>query len=290
MATYPPVTNGERDEALARIADRHRDDSRWSEAGSEARDVLVYLRRRHASLPRAIAERDVWDELVLSAWVYWDERRRELELLRRAKSYGLSLTELGRYLGIGTRQGMRDYLDRLDALLHENPTDPAPPPADDPEAIALRNARARDDRRRPPPGVSGSFVGRPRAVRDADVHAQRRARARTRARPDQQEWIAHHRLRIEAVVRELLGQAARVGIEAHESDIDAPATLGDYLTWLAEDLEDGIEPATLRTLGLALGELRTLPRVSDLARNHSVHQALGAADRLRADYAALTAD
>ncbi len=110
MAIYPPVTRRECEDALARITVRHGDDSRWSEAGTEPRDVLAYLRRRHLQLPRKVAQRDVWDELVLSAWVYWDERRPELELLRRAGRYGLSLTELGRYLGIGTRQGMRDYL------------------------------------------------------------------------------------------------------------------------------------------------------------------------------------
>jgi len=218
VATYPPVTNRECEDALARITVRHGDDSRWSEAGTEPRDVLAYLRRRHLQLPRKVAQRDVWDELVLSAWVYWDERRRELELLRRAGRYGLSLTELGRYLGIGTRQGMRDYLDRLEALISESPphaTPPhaTPPPADDPGQVALREARARDPRRRPPPGVATSFVGRSRALRDADVHAQRGTRARALIRPSQQDWIDQHAPRV----------GGRSDFERNPAVADAPA-------------------------------------------------------------------
>ena len=287
MATYPPVNDQECKAALARIAGRHRDDSRWSEAGSEPREVLAYLQRRHLQLPRAVAGRDVWDELVLSAWVYWDERRREVELLHRAGRYGLSLSELGRFVGIGTRQGMRDYLDRLDALTHETVPDPEPLPHDGPDVLALREARIRDPRRRPPPGLSASFIGRSRALREADIHARRRSRARARARPSQQDWITHHSARIRAVLRELMTQAARVGIEAVESDVDEEATLGDYLAWLLEDIDDELRPASFNTLGLALGELRSDARVSELARHHGLHLALGAANRLRADYADL---
>jgi len=135
--------------------------------------------------------------------------------------------------------------------------------------------------------VATSFVGRSRALRDADVHAQRGTRARAHMRPSQQDWIDRHAPRVESVVRDLLEQAVRVGIQAEESDVGAAATVGDYLTWLAEDLEDGVEPATLHTLGLALGELRADSCIDELARNHGLHQALGVADRLRADYADL---
>ena len=56
VATYPPIGDRERDDALRRIAlalHRH-DDPRRSEAGSEPREVLAYLRARHAGLPRAL--------------------------------------------------------------------------------------------------------------------------------------------------------------------------------------------------------------------------------------------
>ena len=81
--------------------------------------MLAYLRARHAQLPRApsaIAR----DELILSAWVFWDELRRERELLKRVLREGKSLAEIGAFLGLRTRQGVRHYLDRLDALLAEH--------------------------------------------------------------------------------------------------------------------------------------------------------------------------
>jgi hypothetical protein len=280
------VTSLERDAALDRITRRHQDDYRWSEAGTEARDVLSYLRRRHVTLPWSIAAHDVWDELVLSSWVYWDERRRERELLARARTYGLSLSEIGRFIGIGTRQGMRDYLDRLEALLHESAQHTGPPS----ESGVDHSGTAGADRDGPPLplGINTTFVGRSRADRDADVHAHRRARAQTRARPSQQDWLRLHASRVEAVLRDLLTQATRLGIDAEESDAGEAATLGDYLTWLAEDLEEGLAPDTLGTLGLALGELRHHATLTTLARNHGMYQAIGAADRLRADYADLT--
>lgn len=120
-ATFPPVGDLERDDALARIARRHQkhDDPRWSGAGTEARDVLDYLSRHRDRLPRQVADDDAWDELVLSAWVYWNERRRERELLRHALARGLSLGEVGAFVGLHSRQGLRDHLDSLDARLHE---------------------------------------------------------------------------------------------------------------------------------------------------------------------------
>ena len=56
--------------------------------------MLPYLRRHHVRVPREVAAEDGLDALVLAAWIWWDERRRERELLRRARSYGRSLREL----------------------------------------------------------------------------------------------------------------------------------------------------------------------------------------------------
>lgn len=65
--------------------------------------------------------------------------------------------------------------------------------------------------------------------------------------------------------------------------------LGDYLTWLAEDLaSEAVTDGTLDALGLVRGELRCHPVVAAQPVNHGIHQAIRAADRLRADYAALT--
>jgi hypothetical protein len=98
----------------------------------------------------------------------------------------------------------------------------------------------------------------------------------------------------------LLDQAARIGIHPHPSDDIESATqddqvggpgLGDYLSWLAEDLTAAaLNPGTFGVLGLALGELHTHPGVTALPRNHGLRRALAAADHLRADYAELRAD
>lgn len=121
MATFPAVGDIERDDALARLDRRHREygDSRWSEAGDQPREVLDYLAAHRQRLPAKLAHDDAWDELVLTAWVHWDDRRREAAVLYHAIRRGLSLREVGRFVGVHTAQGTRDYLDSLDARLHE---------------------------------------------------------------------------------------------------------------------------------------------------------------------------
>lgn len=64
VATFPAVGDLERDDAPARLDRRHRqyEDSRWSEAGDEPRDVLDYLvahRARLARLSRELAQGEV---------------------------------------------------------------------------------------------------------------------------------------------------------------------------------------------------------------------------------------
>ncbi len=275
VATYPPVGDRERDAALARIARRHAryDDSRWSEAGTEVRDVLAYLRRRRAGppLPAQLATDDAWDELVLSAWVWWDERRRERELLHSALRRGLSLADIGRYLGVTTRQGSRDYLDRLDALLadhHRHATTPRGPATGDGATDPLH-----------------AWTTTTRAARGADVHAARAGRAATRRRPSADEWVGNRTALISSVVGALLTATSRLEPD-HEPD--SPGDLADYLEWLREDhTREVYSPATLATLGLALGELRNRPTVRAVADNHAVRTAIRDADQLRSDFGAL---
>lgn len=280
MSTYPPVTDRERDAALARITRRHRDhdDPRWSAAGldehSDVRDVLEHLRRTPS--PASLAAHDIWDELVLAAWVHWDERRRERERLHRARRHGLSYSELARYVGITTRQGMRDYLDRLDAVLDEY-------------------TRINHTRHGPATGDGATdplarLAGTTRAARGADVHAARARRAANRARAATTDWITTHQSQVVATVRRLLEQAARAGVHPEPGDDTAEAGLGDYLHWLAQDLDavstgQPLRPDTIATLGLALAELRTHPTPAALPPNHGLRLALAAADQLRATYA-----
>jgi len=313
VATFPPVGDLERDTALARIARRHLScgDSSWSEAGSDgeeaARDVLGYLRRYRGRFPREVVNDDTWDQLVLSAWVYWDERRREAELIRHALSRGLSLREIGAFVGLHSRQGLRDHLDSLEARLHEyhrltREHRPPRPTAGGAELLRPDTADADEDTTSGPAGEDGDehvprrarnpyyrFKNRPRAQRGADGRYTRSRRAAAAARPARASWIADHREAVVTVLGELLAQADRVRIPATESEVGEPATVGDYLTWISEDLPDDVDDGTFSAVGLALGELRTHPEVTRRAGNHGIHQAIAAADRLRADYGELAA-
>ena len=307
VAIYPFVGDRERDAALSRIADRHlrRDDTRWSEAGSDgdnaARDVLDYLRRHHARMPKAVAGDDALDELVLAAWVWWDERRRERELLRRARSYEHSLAEIGAFLGLATRQATYEYLDRLDALLQAHD-------ADQPrqQRVALERVAAQeaiDHHPRDPEVIAGPIGtsvlpahhdlyrrtrGRRVSAIGADPAELRNRRRDRRALPTRERWIAEHHRRIDRVVTDLLAQCQRLGLEVREAESEE-FELGDTLAVLARHRDRGrYAEASFGALGLALGELRPRSEVAGLARNHGIHQAITAADRLRADYAALT--
>lgn len=305
VATFPPVGDFERDDAVRRIARRHLDcdDPRWSEAGADgddaARDVLGYLRRHRGRFPRRVVDADAWDQLVLSAWVYWDERRREAELIRHALSRGLSLREVGAFVGLRSRQGVRDHLDSLEARLHEyyrltrESRAPARPEAGGAELLMPDTSEPDEDGDDSAPRRARNpyyrFTNRPRAERGADGRYTRARRAAAAARPARGRWIADHRDHVSAVLGELLIQADRVGIPAVEGDVGAPATVGDYLAWVQEDLPDDVDDGTFSAVGLALGELRAHPEIICRAGNHGIHQAIAAADRLRADYGELAA-
>lgn len=299
MATYPSVTDRERDAALSRIRLRHekREDPRWSEAEADSDEaaytVLAYLRKRHAGLPRGLAAANVWDELVLSAWVYWDRKSRERELLRRARHYGFSLAQLGAFLGIGTRQGMRDYLDRAEALLDERA-----------HIIETSRAAATGDGKT---DVLARFGRTTRAARGADVHATRAKRRANRVKTTRTDWIASRADVIIATGQRLLDEAARLGIHPHPTEDPSPASseedepgleegpveigIGDYLAWLVDDLKVGhVGTGTFGTLGLVLGELRAHSAVTGQPANHGIHRAIRAGDQLRASYAELTPD
>jgi hypothetical protein len=300
VSTYPPVTDRECADALARIRARHEKhpDPRWWQAEPDsdeaASSVLAYLRANHARYSRGLAAADVWDELVVSAWLYWQRARAERELLHRARYYGLSLADLGAFLGIHTRQGMQDRLDGLDGLLGEyariraEPRGPAT--GDGHTAAVTRLPRAK------------------RSARGADLHATRQQRAEAKAKPTRENWINQHRLAITTALWDLLEQAARVGIHPEKSedpapedsdedtdeDTDetpppAPPGLGDYLAWIVENLtREQISTGLMGLAGLALGELRSRDAVTELPRNHGLAQAMRATDRLRGAYADLT--
>lgn len=244
----------ERDAAVARIDRRHAriDDPRRSELGTDARDVIDFvLNRGTAGVPRWVAAADHADALVLATWCWWQERRIERRLLRQGRGLGLSLAELGAPLGIRTRQGVQDRIDRLTALLeHDRP---------DEQLIraARRAAQTRDARQ----GWIDAHRDEVRAVLAGFLAQAHRFATSSGARTPAE-----------------VGEAAEIAGEETTN-----TTAGEWLDELAADYEqDALTPATLAIAGLAAAELRALQTVRELSPRHRLHGALREIDLLRA--------
>jgi hypothetical protein len=106
---------------------------------SEVYAVLDYL-ATHIRVPEWVTRADVSDALRLNNYLWWDERRRELAWLRTGVRRKLMLAQLGAAVGTG-KQGVRDRIDRLEALLaYQRPDEQL-------TREARRAARAADARR-----------------------------------------------------------------------------------------------------------------------------------------------
>jgi hypothetical protein len=123
MATRPKVHQVEVQRAIAKIAERRAqidDSTRESLPDSpdaDPREVLDYLRTHSTrAVPLWVLQAEVCDGLILNNWLWWEDRRRELQLLRAGVERGLYLAQLGAQIGVG-KQGVRDRIDRLEALL-----------------------------------------------------------------------------------------------------------------------------------------------------------------------------
>lgn len=100
----------------AQIDDPHRE-ALPEAPDSDPREVVDYLRdHSRAGLPTWVLQADVCDALTINNWLWWEDRRRELYFLRAGVASGLSLSQIGTQIGVG-KQGVRDRIDRLDALL-----------------------------------------------------------------------------------------------------------------------------------------------------------------------------
>jgi hypothetical protein len=81
--------------------------------------ILQYPPR---GVPSRYARADVCDGSVLNIWLWWQDRRRELSLLKRGVKVGVPFSELGSLRRIG-RQGIQDRIDALEALLERGRPD-----------------------------------------------------------------------------------------------------------------------------------------------------------------------
>ena len=204
------------------------------------------LNRGPAGVPRWIQAADHHDAVVLATWCWWEERRRERRLLRQGVALGLSATELGAPLGIRSRQGVRDRLDRLDALLTN----------DRPDEQLGREARRGARRRDADQSWLDQHRGEVRAVLLALV--------------GQAQWLASEIDDVE---------------QLDPAENHAAAELGDIRDWtdeLAADCEDDVlTPATLALAGLLAAEIRAHPSTTALDPRHRVHTVLAQIERLR---------
>lgn len=252
MATPPRITDAERDAAITRIVERHDriDDPRRSELGSDPRDVVTFvLNRGPAGVPRWVQAADHHDAVVLSSWCWWEERRRERRLLRQGLALGLPALELGAPLGIGSRQGVRDRLDRLDALLAHNR----------PDEQLSRAAR--------------------RAVRGRDAEQDWIDQQRDEVWPALAALLAQSRRFLQDLpaTDSDATDGDRPEGEPHETDIQ------DWVDELAADYEDdALSTATLAVAGLLAAEIRAHPQAITLDRRHRLHATLATVDALRA--------
>lgn len=121
MTTPPRVHPQAVDAAADSIFRRHTDrgDQAADEMGHLPRDVLAYLRRRAPQLPDGLRVDDLDDVAVLLLGNWWDEQRELLFWLRQVVKLGAARKEFAGTFGITSKQGFRDWLDRLEALLSE---------------------------------------------------------------------------------------------------------------------------------------------------------------------------
>jgi hypothetical protein len=259
VATPPKISAAERDAAIARIDRRHAriDDPRRSELGTDPRDVLAFvLNRGPVGVPRWVSAADHTDALVLWTWLWWEDRRTERRLLRQGLAAGLSLSDLGAPLGITTRQGTQDRLDRLTALLDY----------DRPDEQLTRDARRQH---------------RARDTRQAWIDNHR-------------DEVRAVLLALLIQARRVLGpaDAARTDAEAREDRSELGLTTHPAREWLdevaADYTDDTLTPATLAAAGLAVAELRVSDAMRALDPHHRVHATLRAVELLRSRLSAAT--
>ncbi|WP_051342530.1 hypothetical protein [Pseudonocardia spinosispora] len=257
MATPPHSSQAEVDAAVARILRRHEriDDPRRSGLGTEPRDVLDHLTKHSTGLPRWVAAADTQDALVLLTWLWWEDRRRERALLRRGLHLGLTLGELGGPLGVGTRQGLRDRLDRLDALLA----------FDRPDEKLSRESR--------------------RDLASQDRRARWLQDNHERVRTCLTSLLAQV-ARLPELLPDDTSDGASTGAARTDFDLEDTAETASWIDELRADVDaDELTPATLSMLGLALPSLRIAAHREGLDPSHLMMRTLRDADQLRADFA-----
>lgn len=216
----------------------------------EVCDVLAYL-RKYPTEHRWVQQADAVAALELTVWLWWEDRRDELHWLKTGRARGLFLSQIGAPLGISTRRGVLDRIDRLEALLRY----------DRPDEQITREARR-------------LAAGRD-ANRDVEMAWVREHQGELR---DVAAGLLDAARRYEVNDREMLDELA--------DDAGLPTGLIECEV----ERPPKFTPASLAILGLAAAEVATAPRVAELAdrpQPYKVHRVLEKAAALRAVFADL---
>ena len=262
LATPARIGSAELDAAVDRIHRRHRDvdDPHRRELSDDPAQIISYLLQHASTMPPQVVEADLRDALVLWVWCWWQERKRERQLLEAAHAAGLSLAELGAELGIGTRGGLRHRLDRLHALLQSGRPDQA------------RGA-----------GLRGN-TSPEQAWLDAHRAEVHHVLAALLAQVDRIPTL--RRSNPTAHPTDDRDQAMPPAEPALlEQPPDDDSWLDDLDDLRDAYLSDRVTSATMALAGLIIQELRVRPEVRALDPRHRLHTALRAVPRLRADIA-----
>jgi hypothetical protein len=112
VATPPPVTAADARAAIDRIAARRAqlDDPNAWRLSEDPVEVLAYLQRYSAGVPRWVAEADILDGLTLRFRLWWLGEESELWLLERARRLGVPPRRIAPRLGVASRQAVHDRL------------------------------------------------------------------------------------------------------------------------------------------------------------------------------------
>ena len=145
MAFPPPVSADDATAAVERIVQRRRqiDDQNLWRLGDSPAEALSYLQRYSSGVPRAVAEADVLDGLVLKVRLWWLAEQSEWWLLERAKELGIGPSRIGRLVGVRSRQGVHDRLQLARRKMSRLQGQPVSQRYDNPTEQALDAARRR---------------------------------------------------------------------------------------------------------------------------------------------------
>jgi hypothetical protein len=130
VTTPPRPSRSDCEAALRRIHERRRaaGDDHPLALSEDPREVLAYLRQRgRQGLVADTSGDDVTDALTLRLYLWWEGEATELWLLEAAEALGRNRRVIGSALGLSSGQGLKDRIERKQAMLGRVPVDAEPP-------------------------------------------------------------------------------------------------------------------------------------------------------------------